>query len=103
VAEQTGSLYLHLAGDPWPGSYTITLFGHADEPPRTGLRWAVGRTNHAELHLCNVERVWSVRLQPLTVPLAWLAPVEGGHFPLFDCHALREAYRVATCYRFEGP
>lgn len=100
IAMQKGSPLIWLSGSPRPGEYEITLSALASEPPRTKLRWAVGRTNHAQVWLIDVGKAWAIRLTPSTVPLEWEAGTSALHPPLFDCHVLRAAYRQAMCWQF---
>lgn len=102
LSEQRGSPVIWCSGSPWPGSYEISFYGRADQPPLTKLRWAVGRTDHAQVFLLHVGRALWVRLTPSAVPLAWEAVTESmGLAPLFHCDALMRGYTRATSYRFE--
>jgi hypothetical protein len=102
LSEQRGSPVIWLSGSPWPGEYEITFFGCASDPPWTHLRWAVGRTNHAQIYLIDVGKARWIRLTPSTLPHAWEAVTESmGHPPVFHCDALVRAYSRATSARFE--
>jgi len=100
VAEETGSPLLWIAGSPWPGDYRITLLS-GDRPPIPRLRFALGRRDHSEIWLCDPASVLAIRLAP---PMGGEAmdweTAQGIAFPLFDCHALREAYRAASTWEF---
>jgi hypothetical protein len=102
LSEQKGSPLIWLSGSPWPAEYEITFYGLANEPPLTHLRWAIGRTDHAQIFLIDVGKAQWIRLTPSTMPLEWEAVTQSqGHPPLFHCDALVRAYSRATSYRFE--
>lgn len=100
LAEQTGSGLLWVAGEPWPNRYEISLFGHADRAPITGLRWAIGRRDES-LWLMRAREPLAIRLWPtLDAPLTW-ENAQRLEWPRPDGAQLKAAYIAASTYRFE--
>lgn len=86
-----GETLVLLTGSPWPGDYSATLYTAAGV--EENLRLALGRCNHEELWLARVQDGFSYPLS---------REVDGDRFPLFDCHALQQAYRAARNAIFEA-
>ena len=85
---------LLVQGSPWPDEHEVTVYQPEGNVLR-GLVWALGRTNHDELWL------FRSHPEPFAYPLS--GRVNGDHWPLADCEALRQAYRRARGYQFWTP
>lgn len=95
VQEARGEPLLWISGFPHRDGYVVSIAGFGGLGTVTGLRFALGRPNHGELWLCDIEQV-------VAIPLPVREVLSEDYWPVQECHALREAYRAATCYQFEG-
>lgn len=91
LAFESGKRVLHIAGDPWPGSYRISVY-HPDGTCTGGerLRFALGRGEDREVWVIG-DDIW-LCLNPLT---------DGEELPQEGAARLMAAYGAARSARFE--
>jgi len=85
-----GETLVLIAGSPWPGDYSATLYtqGRVER----NMRLALGRVDHRELWLTRVQDCFSYPLS---------RSVNRDYLPLFDCYMLNQAFRAARNALFE--